>query len=474
MKRKFIHNDGFSLIELTIIIITIGILAAIAMQSMTVVITDNYRLATEREMEMLAYAIAGDPSIMANGIRSDFGYIGDVGAFPPNLSALTNNPGFATWDGPYIPSEYTQDNNGYQLDAWGNSYTYNGGTTITSTGNGTITKKIADATSDYLVNSFTGYIYDAAGNAPGTTYMDSLQVLITIPNGTGGTITKSYIPESSGQFILDSLPVGSHRLQIIYSPDVDTLITNVTVLPRNKLSRTFRFVSAYFAGSSGGGSGGGGVTTGLVAHWEFDESSGTSASDNTGNGHTGTLTDMDPVNDWVAGHIGGALDFDGNNDNVESPDADDLDNTNALTITAWAYPTNLNGNPQAIISKRIYFPNDNSYGIFFYTANRLNVDIDSNNDRFSSNTIFSDNQWYHIAVVFDGTQTAGQRVRIYVNGALDITGAESSSVLPNYSSPIKIGQLNGNNGSFFEGRLDDIRIYNRVLSNTEIQTLAGM
>ena len=100
--KKLQNIHGFGLIEITIIIITIGILAAIAMQSMTVLITDQKSVTTEREMEMLANAIRGNPEIMNNGVRSDFGYIGDVGSFPPNLDALKTNPGYATWNGPHI------------------------------------------------------------------------------------------------------------------------------------------------------------------------------------------------------------------------------------------------------------------------------------------------------------------------------------------------------------------------------------
>ena len=474
MRRlKDIH--GFSLIELTIVIVTISILAAIAMQSMTVLVMDAKRVKTEREMEALAQAIAGDPNQMANGLRSDFGYVGDVGAFPPNLDALVTNPGgYSTWDGPYIDPGITQNLTGFKTDEWGSAYTYNG-VTISSTGSGTtLSKQISSNSNDYLLNGMDGYILDGGGNAPGSTYIDSVLIRITYPNGAGSNSSKFYHPDATGLFEMDSLPAGQHPLEVIYIPANDTIITNVTVLPNNKRTASFQFTSAYFgSGSGSGGGGGGSLSSGLIAHWQLDESSGSTASDASGNGHTGTLIDMNSGTDWVTGHLNGALDFDGSNDCVESPDADDLDNTETLTITAWAYPTLLDGNPHAIISKRIYYPNDNSYGIFFYTGNHLHVDFDSNNDRFSSNTVFTPNQWYHIAVTYDGTQASNQRVSIYVNGVLDKVGSESSSSLPNYASPVRIGQLNGNTGSFFEGMLDDIRIYNRVLSLSEIQSLAN-
>ncbi len=253
------NNNGFGLIEVTIIIITIGIMASIAMQSMTVLITDARQVKTEREMELLADAIIGNADISAGNQRGDFGYIGDVGSFPPNLDALIINPGgYTTWDGPYISTQFTQDTDGYKTDEWGNAYTYTGGLTISSNGSGTIiTKKIADATTDYTLNNFNGTILDASGTTPGTTYLDSININITIPNGAGGTTSRSYLTNASGVFTLDSLPVGQHPLRIIYTPNVDTLYSILTILPRHKSNKTFKFASSYFtSGGSGGGGGG--------------------------------------------------------------------------------------------------------------------------------------------------------------------------------------------------------------------------
>jgi type II secretory pathway pseudopilin PulG len=248
-----VAESGFSLIEVLILIVVIGIAASTAMQWMAGSIDDVRRAKTEREMEMLADAIVGNPEKMSEGKRSDFGYVGDVGSFPSNLRALYENPGgYSTWDGPYIEPGFTQDSTGFKFDEWGQAYNYSGGITITSTGSGTtIIKKLADANSDYLLNSFSGVIEDSAGNVPGITYLDSVDVVVTIPNGSGSTTSKTYNPDSAGIFTLDSLPVGQHMLKIIFVPTVDTLKRYVTILPRHKSGRDYKF--AEFCFSSGGG-----------------------------------------------------------------------------------------------------------------------------------------------------------------------------------------------------------------------------
>ena len=243
---------GFSLIELLVVIVVIGILAGVAIQSMTATVKDLKRTKTEREMEMLSRAIVGDPSLTQNGHRSDFGYVGDVGAFPPNLQALYQNPGgLSTWNGPYIPISFAQDSTGFKTDEWGRAYNYTGGLTLTSTGGGTtFTKKIADAANDYLRNRVTGNLADAAGGTPGAVYDDSTNIIITFPNGAGGTNSKTYHPTAAGDFALDSIPVGTHSLRIVFTPDSDTLQRYVTVLPRNRSEVSYQFASTSFGGSA--------------------------------------------------------------------------------------------------------------------------------------------------------------------------------------------------------------------------------
>lgn len=252
MKLSMIKNScGFSLIEVIVVIVVLGILASVAVQSLPTSLENRRQLETEREMEVLAFAITGNPSLAQNGARTNFGYIGDIGAFPPNLQALyQNTPGYSTWNGPYLPPGFVQDSVDFKIDEWSQPYAYSGGIAIISNGSGSaLTKKIADAASDYLYNTLNGSILDANDSVPGNVYLDSVSVVFSIPNGSGGTSDRSTNPDSAGDFTLDSLPVGTHPLKVIYIPNNDTLLNYVTILPRHKSSREFRFVSGYFGGS---------------------------------------------------------------------------------------------------------------------------------------------------------------------------------------------------------------------------------
>ncbi|UCD63155.1 MAG: hypothetical protein JSW34_10420 [Candidatus Zixiibacteriota bacterium] len=250
-------NRGISLIEVTVIIVAVAILMAAAMQSMTRSMKESRKRRTEREMETLQRAIAGDPNIMsvAGGIRSDFGYVGDVGAFPPDLNALWTNPGgYATWDGPYVSPGFAGDTADWNRDEWGEPYTYNGGLEIVSNGSGkTMRRGSSTDISDYLDNTVYGRVRDINDSVPGADYVDSVAIEIVIPDGTGGTATKAYQSDWQGEFVMDSISVGRHLVRAIYTPDADTLIRYVAVMPRHSSEQTvrFNFVSNYFSAGVG-------------------------------------------------------------------------------------------------------------------------------------------------------------------------------------------------------------------------------
>jgi general secretion pathway protein G len=229
------QQAGYTLMEVLAVVVILGILAAVGSTYLGPTIEHQRFEDTRREMDRLANAIAGDPSLVSGGVRTDCGYIGDIGAMPPNLSALVTNPGgYTTWDGPYITDDFSTDGSSseYLRDGWGNSYSYSGGNTITSSGNGsTLTREIASSLDKLLRNSMSFAVIDIDNTPPGSTHRDSVRFVLTYPDGSGSYANISRFPDNGGFVSFDSIPIGNHTLRVIFTSTNDTITKRVNVNP---------------------------------------------------------------------------------------------------------------------------------------------------------------------------------------------------------------------------------------------------
>ncbi|MEW6412938.1 MAG: prepilin-type N-terminal cleavage/methylation domain-containing protein [Candidatus Zixiibacteriota bacterium] len=125
---KLVQN-GFTLIELVMIIVVLGVLAAVAVPKLGDVTESSKITATQKELATLKVAIAGNPDAIAGGKYVDRGFEGDVGFVPSQLQDLVSRPDSVSaynkltalgWNGPYIDST---DGN-YLKDAWNVAYVY--------------------------------------------------------------------------------------------------------------------------------------------------------------------------------------------------------------------------------------------------------------------------------------------------------------------------------------------------------------
>ena len=198
---------------------------------------------------------------------------------------------------------------------------------------------------------------------------------------------------------------------------------------------------------------------GLVAAYGFNAGSGTTLADATGKGHTGTISG--PL--WsAAGKNGGALSFDGIDDWVTVADANDLDLTNGMTLSAWVRPSGAGADWQTVMLKES--PGFMVYALYADTdTNRPSGHVVVGGDLDVRGTAqLAANTWTHLAATFDGAN-----LRFYVNGALVATRAVAGSMSASTGSWIG---GNGTWGECFGGLVDDLRVYNRALSQAEIQS----
>ena len=203
---------------------------------------------------------------------------------------------------------------------------------------------------------------------------------------------------------------------------------------------------------------------GLVGAWIPSVSgSGLLLPDLSGYGNNGTLTNMD-ASDWVSSQYGRALDFDGTDDNVDFGSSSILNCVNGLTISLWA---KRNGAGGGLANYHAWLQRfgGSTTGYQLYVPNSDNV------LRFYTNTIvvssytMSDTEWHHLLVTNNGTTT-----RIYVDGIQRGSASQSLVDVPT-STTNNFGRF-GTSGAA-NGQLDDIRIYNRALTESEIRLLAS-
>ncbi len=151
----------------------------------------------------------------------------------------------------------------------------------------------------------------------------------------------------------------------------------------------------------------------------------------------------------------------GLNDKMLGPDSPILDNTSGYTFFTVTRPMNY-GDAHVIVSKRTTVSVDQSFMLFYYTGNKLWVDIQTTNDRFSSNGSFTTATNYLFDVVYDGN-IANPRVNVYSEESLDIQSNETSTLVPDNASPIILGTTDAGDPRPFGGYIAEVIIYREAL-----------
>jgi len=217
----------------------------------------------------------------------------------------------------------------------------------------------------------------------------------------------------------------------------------------------------------------------LVGLWRFDEESGTTAHDSSGNGRDGTLIG-DPK--WTAGKIGGALEFDGQNDVV---DLGAFDVTGSgITLAGWVKPITFAINDGRVISKaNEWGENDHWWMLSTISSGgeirlrfRLKTEGQNTTTLIAGSGPLVTDEWQHAAATWDGST-----MRLYLNGedvgsvakggAALATDPAVSAAIGSQPPDAFAAATPDHVVKFFDGLIDDVRLYDAALNQEELQLL---
>jgi hypothetical protein len=207
-----------------------------------------------------------------------------------------------------------------------------------------------------------------------------------------------------------------------------------------------------------------------IAHWKFDETSGTTAADSSGGGNPGTISGAVPT----TGQDAGAFDFDGVDDVVNVGSAAIFDNPAALTVSAWIRPDNTGeGGYGRIVQKGNGTNGAAGYRFTMAGTNQLEFVVDYATTDLTRRSVVNSltmSTWQHVAVTWDGSASASN-VKIYVNGVEVSSYATTTSGVgargDDSATDLRIG--NNDLGSrTFNGVIDDVKFYDQVLSASDL------
>ncbi len=192
---------------------------------------------------------------------------------------------------------------------------------------------------------------------------------------------------------------------------------------------------------------------GLVGYWPLNEGTGTVAGDMSGNGKTGTLTG----GTWAIGKRGGALSFNGTSDKVTGGN---ITVGTTMTISAWIKKNNSTGQKSFFSNRtgsgRVYLGLSGTQ-VFLYDSSATPSPI------YSGSGSAQIGQWQHIVATNDGSTTV-----FYVNG---VQVTSTSQVRTASTGAFGIGWDPSITTEYWDGLIDDVRVYSRVLSASEVLAL---
>lgn len=218
---------------------------------------------------------------------------------------------------------------------------------------------------------------------------------------------------------------------------------------------------------------------GLSAYWPLDDVTGNGGPmlDDSQNLNNGTYS-TSAVS--TAGKVGTAWNDLNGNQFATAPDSASLPAGNAMTVSAWVKPSSLSGQ-SGIVTKWDYAVGGGGQGEWALqlapTAGEFRMFVSSGSGDTGSNYVDTTNAgiatgtWSYVTAVYDGTQSAANRLKLFVNGVQKTTtvgGTIPSTLYAAGTNPVTIGNFPGLS-RFYGGAIDEVKVYGRALSANDVK-----
>jgi len=212
----------------------------------------------------------------------------------------------------------------------------------------------------------------------------------------------------------------------------------------------------------------------LIAQWKLDEISGTAVADATGNGYDGTASGISLPSDSILAKQNTGFVLNNASDEITIDTIPDMTNWSSFSIGAWVYYDSSGSNEHTIFSSWVGTPSTHASVLLRLEPADDTVECFVRNSVGTQlggtfgDTSITPNAWHHVFATYD--QTNG--IQVYVNGNVSSTTYAANGVLGGTSiTDMSFGKSPHNSSDDFFGRIDDVRIYSKALSASEINVL---
>jgi len=207
----------------------------------------------------------------------------------------------------------------------------------------------------------------------------------------------------------------------------------------------------------------------LVSEWKLDENTGTATADSWSGANTGTLIGATHLPTWKTDSNcinGSCVQFDGVDDYIDFGIGSSLNIVNAITIGAWI--KTISNNNQPIVSRGLTGSTDHTWNFFvssgyptFYWANGYSFGA---GDFVAGNATVNDNKWHYVIA-----EATGTKINIYIDGVLNNSTTKATKPNSNLTLKVVVGRILGYTDYWFNGLIDEVRIYKTSMSAYQIK-----